>query len=92
MRIEIDESVTPVVQHVRRVPIALRQQVEDQINHLLKSGIIERVDKPSPWVSPMVVVVKDDGNVRLCIDMRRANVAIKRQYHVMPTLDDLLAR
>nr|XP_029720408.1 uncharacterized protein LOC115262208 [Aedes albopictus] len=53
LRIEIDESVTPVVQHVRRVPIALRQQVEDQINRLLRSGIIEKVDKPSPWVSPM---------------------------------------
>lgn len=84
--------MTPVVQHVRRVPIALRNQVEDQINRLLRLGIIERVDQPSPWVSPMVIVIKDDGNVRLCIDMRRANTAIKRQYHVIPTLDDLLAR
>ncbi|XP_055604348.1 uncharacterized protein K02A2.6-like [Uranotaenia lowii] len=92
LRIEIDISVTPVAQHVRRVPIALRQKVEDQIQKLLHSGIIERVEEHSPWVSPMVVVMKDNGEVRLCIDMRRANTAIKREYHMIPTLDDLLSR
>ena len=92
MRIVIDNSVTPVVQHVRRIPIALRQQVEDQLHKLLRLGIIEEVKEHSPWVSPMVVVIKDNGDVRLCIDMRRANTAIKREYHMIPTLDDLLAR
>ncbi|XP_058817207.1 uncharacterized protein K02A2.6-like [Topomyia yanbarensis] len=92
LRINIDDSVTPVAQHVRRVPIALRQQVEDKLNKLLRTGIIEKVDGPSPWVSPLVVVTKDDGELRLCVDMRRANTAIKREYHVIPTLDDLLAR
>lgn len=92
IRINIDETVTPVAQHVRRVPIALRRQVEDQLNRLLNSGIIEKVNGPSPWVSPVVIVIKDNGDVRLCIDMRRANTAIRREYHMIPTLDDLLAR
>lgn len=74
------------------VAIALRQQVEDQLNRLLKMGIIERVNGPSPWVSPVVIVIKDNGDIRLCIDMRRANTAIRREYHMIPTLDDLLAR
>lgn len=92
IRINIDDTVTPVAQHVRRVPIALRQQVEDQLDKLLKLGIIERVNGPSPWVSPVVIVIKDNGDVRLCIDMRRANTAIRREYHMIPTLDDLLSR
>ncbi|XP_058837536.1 uncharacterized protein K02A2.6-like [Topomyia yanbarensis] len=91
IRIDIDESIAPVAQHVRRVPIALRQLVEDQLSKLLRRGIIEKVLGPSPWVSPMVVVIKDGGEVRLCVDMRRVNVAIKREHHVIPTLDDLLS-
>lgn len=92
VRIDIDEQVTPIAQHVRRVPIALRQQVEEQLQKLLKLGVIEKVTEPSSWVSPMVVVIKDNGDVRLCVDMRRANMAIKREYHMIPTLDDILAR
>lgn len=92
LRIDIDKRVTPIAQHVRRVSIAFWQKIEEQVSKLLKLGIIEKVNEPSPWVSPMVVVIKDNGDVRLCVDMRRANTAIKREYHMIPTLDDLLAR
>lgn len=39
-----------------------------------------------------MVVVKDNGDLRLCVDMRQANRAIKREHFVMPTVDDILPR
>lgn len=90
MRIDIDESVTPVAQHARRVPIALRRQVEERLNQLETAGIIEKVNEASAWVSPLVPVLKDTGEVRLCVDMRRANTAIRREDHPIPTMEDFL--
>ena len=36
------------------------------------------------------MVPKKTGGVRVCADMREANMAIKREKHPMPTIDDLI--
>ena len=38
----------------------------------------------------MVVVPKVNGDIRLCIDMRRANETIIRERYAIPTIDDIL--
>ena len=47
---------------------------------------------PTPWVSPIVVVPKpgNPDKLRLCLDMRSANLAIQRVKHPMPTMDELV--
>ncbi len=61
------------------------------MEELEKSDIIERVpeNQPTPWVSPIVAVPKKDGGVRICVDMRQANDAIKRVRHLIPTVEDI---
>ena len=66
--------------------------MEDEIQSLAEKGIIEKVDGPTPWVSPLVVTPKKNGDVRICVDMRMANRAISRERHPMPTVDDLIHR
>ena len=41
-------------------------------------------------VSPIVIVPKPSGDIRLCVDMRRANEAIIRERHPIPTIDEVL--
>lgn len=91
VEIPIDVDVQPVQQPYRRPPIALEQQIEDKLRCLLQQDIIERVNGPSPWVSPMVPVTKDSGEIRLCIDMRQANRAVLRETHPFPLVDELLS-
>ena len=55
-----------------------------------KQDIIERVEGPTPYVSPLVVIPKKDGDVRLCVDMCLPNKAIQRERHPTPTVDDLI--
>lgn len=38
----------------------------------------------------MVIVPKDDGQIRICIDMRMANKAIERENHPLPTMECFL--
>lgn len=53
--------------------------------------IIEEVDGPTPWLNPVVIIPKaDDDDIRLCINMRRANDAILRGRHPIPIVDELL--
>jgi hypothetical protein len=65
--------------------------VKSALEQLEKENIIERVpeDEPTPWVSTIVAVPKKDGGVRICVDMRAANEAIKRVHHRIPTVKDI---
>lgn len=88
----IDKTVKPIAQPCRRVPIPLEEKIDKKIDELIKLDIIEPVNNPSGWVSPIVPVLKPDGDVRICIDMRCANKAIVRENHPLPTMDQLLPK
>ena len=90
LKLHIDPNVTPVAQPARRVLCSLRDKVKGKVNELIEMDIIEPVKGPTPWVSPVVVVPKADGGIRLCVDMRRANEAIVRERHPIPTVDEVL--
>ena len=56
----------------------------------MQEDVIEKLEGPTPWVNPVVVVPKPNGDVRLCVDMRCANKAIIRERHPIPTIDEVL--
>ena len=45
---------------------------------------------PNSWVSPLVVVLKLSGDIRSCLDMRQANMAVNRERYPIPTIDEVL--
>jgi hypothetical protein len=75
-KIYVDPEVKPVAQNPRRIPFTLRGKVQAKVEELLNVDVIEKVDGPTPWVSPICVVPKSDGDIRLCVDIRRANEAV----------------
>ena len=81
MTLHVDPKVKPVAQPLRRTLFNLQEKVEKKIQELLDYDIIEEVDGPTPWVNPVVIIPKADGDIRLCVDMRRANEAILRGRH-----------
>ena len=91
VKLHIDPDVSPKQQPHRRIPFHVRSDVEKELQRLEDLDIIEKVDGPTPWISPIVVVPKKSGEVRICINMREANRAVKREKHLMPTIDDLVA-
>ena len=90
VKLHIDNTVTPVAQPARKIPFHMRQKVTAALEKLESQGIIEKVDGPTPWISPLVVIPQKDGDIRLCVDMRMANRAILRERHPTPTVDDLI--
>jgi hypothetical protein len=90
LKIPIDESVKPVIQPIRRIPFLLREKLDRKLEELQQFDIIEKVESPSIWVSPIVVIPKKNSEIRLCIDMRRANEAVVRERYPIPTVEEIL--
>ncbi|KAL0200063.1 hypothetical protein M9458_003250, partial [Cirrhinus mrigala] len=73
-----------------RVPESRRQAIEEEIQKMLKLGVIE--PSRSPWFSPIVLVPKPDGTLRFCNDYRRLNEVSDFDSYPMPRVDELLER
>ncbi|RXN04788.1 crumbs -like protein [Labeo rohita] len=72
----------------RRIPFMLRSHLKKELDSMEKAGIIAKVTEPTNWVNALVVVKKPrTGKLRVCLDPRDLNKAIKRP--LWPTLDDV---
>ena len=66
------------------------QEVKQEIDDLLKIGIIEPC--VSPWSSPIVSIKKLDGSIRFCVDYRKINAITTPDPFCRPLTDDILDR
>ena len=58
-KIVLQENVTPCcVTKARKIPIAYKKTLQDELDDLLNEGIISPVTQPTEWVSPIVVEQK----------------------------------
>ena len=92
VKLHINKDIQPTCQPHRRVPFHVRQKVEEELKKLEEEDIIKMVTGPTPWVSPIVTPPKpkDPDKVRVCVDMRQANIAIQRERHITPIMDDVI--
>lgn len=67
-------EATPIKQRYRPRNPAMQTIIDNEVDELLKQGVIE--PSHSPWSSPIVVVRKKDGKYRFCIDFRKVNVKL----------------
>ncbi|XP_055634095.1 uncharacterized protein K02A2.6-like [Toxorhynchites rutilus septentrionalis] len=92
VHIHMQPDIKPIVQPVRRLPIPLEAEVNQKLDDMLSRDIIEQKTGPTTWVSPLVVVAKANGGLRLCVDFRRVNQGVLREHHPMPVIEQILAR
>jgi len=89
MELDIDDAIKPCIQPSRTIPYHKVKLVDKEINRLLAQDIIEPVTTPTSWCSALHAEHKKNGEIRLCVDMRKANTAVKRVYYPIPTLEDV---
>lgn len=76
-----------IVKPARRVPIALKQWVKDELDSTETDGVIAKVTEPTDWASSMVVVLRKE-KIRICLDPADLNEALLREHYPMCTLED----
>ena len=89
--IEVDPDVKPVQHAPRRVPVPLKAKLKEKIEEMEQHGIIIKETEPTEWISSLVAVQKPE-KLRVCIDPRDLNKAIKRPKYQMPTVDEVLPK
>ena len=88
-RIELDTAISPCHQAQYRMNPNYAKAVKEDLEKLLKAGFIEPVDQAT-WLSPIVVVPKKNGKLRICVDFRRLNAATKKDPYPLPFTDEVL--
>ena len=83
----VDSTKEPIRVPPRRLPLALQDEVKEELERLVDIGVITPIDEPSDWVSGMVVERKASGKLRICKDPRPLNKALKRPHCPLPVID-----
>lgn len=89
--ITMKEGARPIFIKPRRVPYALKDKIENELDKLEKHGVIVKTER-SNWASPIVVIPKADKSVRICGDYKvTINQSVEDEQYPLPTTQDLYA-
>lgn len=56
------------------------------------TGVISKVDTPTPWCAGVVVVLKKSGDVRICVDLKPLNESVLREVHPILLVHETLGK
>ena len=76
----------PVNQPFRRIPPGQYQEAKEHIQKLLSQGIIR--ESHSPYSSPIVLVRKKNGSLRMCVDYRKLNAKTVKDAYPLPRIEE----
>ena len=88
-QIQLKTGAKAAIQATRIVPYPKQAKLKELLDKMTSQGIIADVDQPTDWVSNLVITEKSDGSMRICLDPKPLNEAIKREHHKLPTADDV---
>ncbi|XP_058840852.1 uncharacterized protein K02A2.6-like [Topomyia yanbarensis] len=90
---DIDLAENPTFQYnpPRRIPHSLRDQVKAELDGMEELGVIEKISEPTPVLNSMVIV-RQKGKLRICIDPSQVNKNILRRVHPLSTIEEISSR
>ena len=91
-KIHVRNDATPKFCYSRKVPFALEDAVKLELQRLEEDEILKSVSY-SDWASPIVIVPKADGQIRICGDFKKTiNPFIETEQYPMPNPDELFQK
>ena len=88
-QIHLHTDAWPVQQRCYRMNPNYTARVKEEIDKLLRVGFIRPV-KRATWLSPIVVVPKKNGQIRVCVDYWKLNAATITDTFPLPFTDSIL--
>uniref|UniRef100_A0A8C6M7K5 Gypsy retrotransposon integrase-like protein 1 n=1 Tax=Nothobranchius furzeri TaxID=105023 RepID=A0A8C6M7K5_NOTFU len=93
-KIELKADAKPfALSTPRRVPLPLLPKVKRELARMEELGVISRVEQPTDWCAGMVPVPKPNRDeVRVCVDLTKLNKSVKRERHMVPSVEHTLGQ
>ena len=89
VKFHTDPNVPPVACRKKTVPYHLEAKLDEAIERMERDGVVEDHEGPAPWISNLVLAPKDDGSIRVTVDMREPNKAILDTGLPIPKPEDI---
>ncbi|KAL3701280.1 hypothetical protein R1sor_019302 [Riccia sorocarpa] len=88
-KIKLLPSAKPLVQRPYRMNPNYAETIRKEIEKLREADFIYPV-KEYEWLSPIVIVPKKNGKLRVCVDYRKLNEHTVKDHYPIPFIDDIL--
>ena len=87
-RLEVDPRISPNIGPSRQVPLALKTQARTREAHKIRRTA--PMDAPTEWVTDVMIATKPSGDLRICINLKDLNNALKWERYPIPVIEDVL--
>ena len=84
----VTEDDRPIKIPYRRIPPHHWDEVREYLSKSMERGIIR--ESSSPYASPIVLVKKKDGKLRICVDYRLLNAKTHKDAYPLPRIEEAL--
>lgn len=86
--IVLKPDARPVFHKAYTLPFGVRKEVEEELDRLVNQGFLIPVSF-SRWASPIVVVRKRNGTIRMCVDCKSTiNRYVELAHYPLPRIDE----
>lgn len=89
VKLEVNPEISPIIQAPRRHPLEKQAKLKDELEKLLKEGVIVKEEEHTDWCSN-VMLLERNGKTRLVLDPIPLNKALLRPNYQFPTIEEVL--
>ena len=94
INIQLKRGHYPIKQKARPVLLHLQEDVGRELEKLIKSGQLEKINDVDEdcFVSSVVITMKSDKSVKIALDSRKLNGSCIKMRPHMPNMEELINR
>ena len=88
-KIFLKDGAIPYIDPPRKYSIHMKPKLKAELDQMESQGVISRITGHSDWCSSMVTSIKENGSVRVCLDPKKLNMALRRCPHKILTIEEI---
>ena len=94
VHLDVKPDAVPIVRSPRREPDALQDSLKEELDRMESMKVIRKLDinEASDWVHALVLVVKPNGKLWVCVDPHTLNAVLRHNIHNAQRFIDIIAQ